>query len=1057
MASIKAGIKITVTGSREITQLLKLLRQVQGGANKTSAATKKAGDATRKAANRAIPPLKKWRDMWVSMRFLIADLKHSVDSMNMALAAGLIGVGAAFAKLGSTAVEAQAHWQSAELTFTALLDSMSQAKSLMKDLQAFALTSPFDLRETIDATRQMLAYGAAVDDVRGKTGDMLDTLVKQAFIFDTSLQQVVDNIEKIAQGNWNQRLLTKIGITKAAVEKAGWEWDSKANRPEGLGADTGRELADALILGMKERLADLDWADMIKVELSNIRDAWYNFFIDLGAQLAEFTTPMLIRWKQWIVDLREAINTANFKDSLQEFMERIAPWFEALFGALNSLLDILKDGKLSEYLNKLLNILEMMAKVLAAGVILSALTQLGMVIGSLAAIIGSAGVGGLVGILVLAAVAFGVLESKISDIFDPLDGLDNRLENARQAMRDNGESVRSLSKQLEELKTKIKDLKAELETYKKGTDEATKATAFLVLAQTELVDLEADLAKALGGDVARLQELEAALWDSSGAAASLNRELAEIAERRGKKTADAGDPYAVESYPSIKTPEDYSLSERVAKGRAVSENRDVGIWSRMGITPAWELDSHLDRQSAYAEIGGQLMAAEDNEIRLQILRVQQETASHIGKGDLLEMERDSRKLSEHEFIKVHGVSKAGYKRARKTKTPPGGGGGGGGGSAQLNEAQKMIQKLQDIKSKLKVIRERGVAQDPNRAFLYNFQYGRDLQEQSGKLWSTVSPAMQRAMLTEAGGVSAVRQGWMGFDAMTTTQKWQARGEMNAETEAARKAKEEYDADIVTGELGITLDIRKELNDLLSDNVDQLTKFRDALTLAADFLWGLQYSVPGSIQGMLGNDRSADWYQGMQVIGGAQRAKSRFQNYVGGLGDPSTWSTEQKIRASELFKSWGGGIEGAAGFVGGLAGKRGAEDMYEAGKSDVLGISGGFSEWQERLGDVIQDALLTASLNLITASAKLESSAALLALAADAVAADKMGTEEYAAYQTERSKIFAGAGIKTDGSAVAGNTPNGGAGAGGSTEACDLNGDKLIMDSKGKVLQRIPGG
>lgn len=79
-------------------------------------------------------------------------------TMALGLAAAGIAGGAAGLKLA-------ADWEQAELAFSTMLGSASKASSFMKELEAFAARTPFELPGLIDASRKLLAFGFAVQDV----------------------------------------------------------------------------------------------------------------------------------------------------------------------------------------------------------------------------------------------------------------------------------------------------------------------------------------------------------------------------------------------------------------------------------------------------------------------------------------------------------------------------------------------------------------------------------------------------------------------------------------------------------------------------------------------------------------------------------------------------------------------------------------------------------------------------------------------------------------------------------------------------------------------------
>ena len=73
-------------------------------------------------------------------------------------AVGIVGVAKNIAQAGI-------EMEQTEVAFKTLLGSAEKAKSLLSDLKKFAATTPFQLPEVLDASRQLLAYGFAQGDI----------------------------------------------------------------------------------------------------------------------------------------------------------------------------------------------------------------------------------------------------------------------------------------------------------------------------------------------------------------------------------------------------------------------------------------------------------------------------------------------------------------------------------------------------------------------------------------------------------------------------------------------------------------------------------------------------------------------------------------------------------------------------------------------------------------------------------------------------------------------------------------------------------------------------
>ncbi|OJV50507.1 MAG: hypothetical protein BGO31_14185 [Bacteroidetes bacterium 43-16] len=65
-------------------------------------------------------------------------------------------------------VKVRGEFQQLEIAFTTMLQSKSKADGFMRELIDFAATTPFDLKSTGAAAKQLLAYGSAAESVKGE-------------------------------------------------------------------------------------------------------------------------------------------------------------------------------------------------------------------------------------------------------------------------------------------------------------------------------------------------------------------------------------------------------------------------------------------------------------------------------------------------------------------------------------------------------------------------------------------------------------------------------------------------------------------------------------------------------------------------------------------------------------------------------------------------------------------------------------------------------------------------------------------------------------------------
>lgn len=82
-----------------------------------------------------------------------------------AAAAGVIGLGTAFASMGKEAIAARQTLENLELNIGTLLGSAEKGRALVKELQAYGVKTPYDTEGLASAARTMLAYGVSAGKI----------------------------------------------------------------------------------------------------------------------------------------------------------------------------------------------------------------------------------------------------------------------------------------------------------------------------------------------------------------------------------------------------------------------------------------------------------------------------------------------------------------------------------------------------------------------------------------------------------------------------------------------------------------------------------------------------------------------------------------------------------------------------------------------------------------------------------------------------------------------------------------------------------------------------
>jgi phage tail tape-measure protein len=77
----------------------------------------------------------------------------------------MMGLAGALGLVGVAAVTSAAQLEQQKVAFTTLLKSAQKADDFLRKLQSFAAATPFQFDELVDASKKMLAFGFAADDV----------------------------------------------------------------------------------------------------------------------------------------------------------------------------------------------------------------------------------------------------------------------------------------------------------------------------------------------------------------------------------------------------------------------------------------------------------------------------------------------------------------------------------------------------------------------------------------------------------------------------------------------------------------------------------------------------------------------------------------------------------------------------------------------------------------------------------------------------------------------------------------------------------------------------
>ena len=192
----------------------------------------------------------------------------------------------------SAVATVRGEYQQLEIAFETMLGSKSQADALMAQLIDTAATTPFEMKEIAEASKMLLAYGMAADEVNGtliRLGDIaagLSIPIKDlAFLYGTTMVQgrlyTQDLNQFLGRGiPLADELAKQFGKNKSEVKKLVEE--GKIGFPEVQKAIEALTNEGSKFGGLMEAQSKT-----IKGQLSNIEDAWEQMMNEIGRSQEE--------------------------------------------------------------------------------------------------------------------------------------------------------------------------------------------------------------------------------------------------------------------------------------------------------------------------------------------------------------------------------------------------------------------------------------------------------------------------------------------------------------------------------------------------------------------------------------------------------------------------------------------------------------------------------------------------------------------------------------------------------------------------------------------------
>lgn len=250
--------------------------------------------------------------------------------------AGIAGAGAA--------LKLAADWEQAEIAFTTMLGSAQKARKFMGELESFAAKTPFELPGLVDASRKLLAFGFAAQDIipmMTAIGDGVSGLGGGA----EQIQQVTRALGQMqAKGKVSAEemmQIAEIGIPgwQMLAERIGTDIPTAMKLAEqgGIKASTG---INAILVGMNARFGGMmdKQSKTIEGRWSTLKDSLASILRKIGLDLNRtfHISGGMERLAKWFETNQEAI-----RKWAKAAMEAAKRFGEYLVGALPKALEII--------------------------------------------------------------------------------------------------------------------------------------------------------------------------------------------------------------------------------------------------------------------------------------------------------------------------------------------------------------------------------------------------------------------------------------------------------------------------------------------------------------------------------------------------------------------------------------------------------------------------------------------------------------------------------------------------------------------------------------------
>lgn len=257
----------------------------------------------------------------------LAGVRKEVESIGSMLKSGLLIEGgraitemvtAPLIGLGKQAVILADNLHRSEIAFGVMLGSGEKARAMLKDLQQFAATTPFEFPELIKAAQKMAAFGIAAPKIvptMRTVGDAVAGLGGSSEMFDRIIRAMgqMDAKGKVSAQEMNQFAEAGINAWQAVANALGITVVEAMAKAKAGQIDAATALA-AIQADMVQKFGGMmtEQSKTIQGTLANLKDTIGFILTDIGQQLIQ------------TLQLREVLG------SIQSFAQGVLTWFRGL-------------------------------------------------------------------------------------------------------------------------------------------------------------------------------------------------------------------------------------------------------------------------------------------------------------------------------------------------------------------------------------------------------------------------------------------------------------------------------------------------------------------------------------------------------------------------------------------------------------------------------------------------------------------------------------------------------------------------------------------------------